>query len=294
MKIDGDNIGMSEKDIKFDNVVKVIYPPLLYFMITLLVEVIADIYLFIKQTKSINESGASLLSSYTFFENLNKNLENYTYIITFFGALIGVIVFGILFIRECSVLDEFRYAYLCKNVKGNDFLLAGLLGFFASTGLSRFVYVLPLDNIIGNYEEVSSDLLKGNLGIQIVSLAIFVPVAEELIYRGLVFLRMKKLVEVWSAALLTSIIFGVFHFNLLQGVYTFLLSMVLITVFLKYKSIIPSIIVHSIANLTAVLSEYFGISSKISSNIIIYLAVMILELALAVVVLNGIISKGEE
>lgn len=281
---------MSEKDIRFDNIVKALYPPFLYLIMMIAVEAGADIYLLIKQTDSVNASMGSFMSSYQFFENLDKRLENYTYIITLIAASMAVIVFGILFIRDCSVNQDFLTAYRWKNVKRKDFFLSVGIGFFSGTGLSRLVYLLPLDDVIGSYEKVSSQLLKGGIGIQLVSLGIVVPIAEELIYRGLVFLRMKKLMEVWTAAVFASVMFGLFHFNLLQGVYTFMLSMVLITVFLKYRSIIPCIIIHSMANITAVLSEYYQISEAVNTGMVMYLLVMLLELFLMGALLYDVIE----
>ncbi len=281
---------MSEKDIRFDNIVKALYPPFLYLIMMLAVEAGADIYLLIKQTDSVNASMGSFMSSYQFFENLDKRLENYTYIITLIAASMAVIVFGILFIRDCSVNQDFLTAYRWKNVKRKDFFLSVGIGFFSATGLSRLVYLLPLDDVIGSYEKVSSQLLKGGIGIQLVSLGIVVPIAEELIYRGLVFLRMKKIMEVWTAAVFASVMFGLFHFNLLQGVYTFMLSMVLITVFLKYRSIIPCIIIHSMANITAVLSEYYQISEAVNTGMVMYLLVMLLELFLMGALLYDVIE----
>lgn len=284
-------ITMSEKDKQFINVVKALYPPLLYFMICLFVEGIADLYLFIRQTKDVTGQGANFLSSYQFLDILQNNLEKYTYLITLTGAAIAVIVFGTIYIRECS-LTEMPVGAQVKFTDKKNVLWIVCLGFFGSTGLGRFVSLLPLDNIIGNYEMTSSSLLRGNLFIQILSLAVIVPLAEELIYRGLVFSRMRKLMDVKIAMVMTSVLFGIFHFNLLQGVYAFLLSILLICIYLRYQSVFACVIIHAVANLISVLSSYFGISEVLNRSLFLYFFVMAVELA-ASGILFLIIMSGE-
>ena len=138
---------MSEKDIRFDNVVKTLYPPLLYVMLQIIVEAGLDLYLFVKQTNSVNNTGGSFMSSYRFFEMLDNRLEQYSYRITLITALLAVAIFGILFIRDCSVNNDYLTAYRFKGATPKDWVLIAGTGLFAGTGLSRFVCLLPLENV---------------------------------------------------------------------------------------------------------------------------------------------------
>lgn len=283
---------MNEKDKQFLDVVKAIYPPLIYFIITMFVEGIADLYLFIKQTQNVTEQGGNFLSSYRFLDTLQDNMERYTYLITLIGAAIAVVLFGILYIRECSLTQNTVAKQIRFTDKKNVFLIVGL-GVFASTGLGRFVSLLPLDNVIGNYEMTSNSLLRGSLFIQILSLAVIVPLAEELIYRGLMFARMRKFMDNKTAMVAVSVLFGVFHFNLLQGVYACLLSILLVCVYLRYQSVFACVIVHSVANFTSVISSYFGISEFFNRNLFVYVIIMAVELVMAAVSFFFIMNMEE-
>lgn len=283
---------MNEKDKQFLDVVKAIYPPLIYFIITMFVEGMADLYLFIKQTQNVTEQGGNFLSSYRFLDTLQDNMERYTYLITLIGAAIAVVLFGILYIRECSLTENTVAKQIRFTDKKNVFLIVGL-GVFASTGLGRFVSLLPLDNVIGNYEMTSNSLLRGSLFIQILSLAVIVPLAEELIYRGLMFARMRKFMDDKTAMVAVSVLFGVFHFNLLQGVYACLLSILLVCVYLRCQSVFACVIVHSAANLTSVISSYFGISEFFNRNLFVYIIIMAVELVMAAVSFFFIMNMEE-
>ena len=50
-------------------------------------------------------------------------------------------------------------------------------------------------------------------------MGIAAPFAEEVIFRWLVFLRMRDNMRVITAALFSGLTFGIYHMNLLQGVY---------------------------------------------------------------------------
>jgi hypothetical protein len=285
---------MNEKDVRTINIIKALCPPFIYFFITMLVEVVVDIVLFVKQTKSITNKGmAVFLDSYSFMENIDANMDKYSYVITLLSAMVAIVVFGIWYYKISEEYEnngfksQFEYKELSKNL-----WQIVLLGIFGSLGLGRFVSLLPLDNIIGNYETTSKALMGGNLAIQIISLAIIVPIAEELIYRGLVFTGLAKVIGGKYAILLASIIFGIFHFNLLQGTYAFLLSLILVCVYMKYRTILAPIIIHSVANLVAVISNYYGISEFLNKNLFIYMIIMILELVVAV--LMFVLIFGDE
>lgn len=273
---------MSEKNKQSGSMLKVLSPPLLYYVITMFVEVVMDLYLYFKQMGVGRKSGTDFFSSYKFLDSLQNNLEQYAYLITLFGALIAVVIFGILYIRESSFADN-RIGRQFKSVNKKNILVMIGLGFFGGTGLGRFVFLLPIDNIIGSYEVTGSQLLNGNLFVQILSLAVIVPIAEELIYRGLVFLRLRKFMDAKKAMVIVSVMFGIFHLNLLQGVYAFLLSLLLVSVYIRYESIFLCIIIHSVANLASVLSNYFGISKMLNKNYFIYCFIMTAELTASAV-----------
>lgn len=275
---------MNKKDIKFDETIKVFYPPILYFMITVFVEVIAYVILFISRIRKINTNVSSFVASYSFIDELSKDVEKYSYLIVFISAFIGIFVFGYLYYKDCRIVKGFSVKEQFEFGNPKYIVIVVVFGFFASTGLSRFVSLLPLDDILGNYDTVSDSLLNGSLLLQIISVGIAVPIAEELIYRGLVFNRMKNSMDIKVAAVITSLLFGIFHFNLLQGVYAFLLSLLLIYCINFYNSIIPSIIIHSIANISAVLLSYFNVSDIFGNSIWVYILIMAVEFIIAALI----------
>lgn len=284
---------MNENDIRNINIIKALCPPFIYQFIMMAVQVIADMIIFMKHVKYVSDKGTvGYADSYSFMDIVNDNMNKYSYIIILISATIAVIVFGIWYYKVSEKYERSGFENQFEAGRLRKSWLIALLGLFAGVGLSRFVSLLPLDNIIGNYEDTSSTLMGGNLFVQILSLAIIVPIAEELIYRGLVFTGLTKVMEAKYAIFGASVLFGIFHFNLLQGTYAFLLSLILVCIYMKCRTILAPIIIHSVANLTAVISSYFGISEFFNKSLPLYIIIMLIELSVGVLLF--VLIFGEE
>ena len=75
------------------------------------------------------------------------------------------------------------------------------------------------------------------------------PVCEELIFRGLTLKYAKRAMPFWVANLLQALLFGVFHMNMIQGVYAFVVGIVLGFICEKSHSIYPSMLFHILFNI---------------------------------------------
>ena len=102
--------------------------------------------------------------------------------------------------------------------------------------------------------EINASLFQNvSLIIQFISLCAIGPACEELIFRGLVYRRVRDLLGVWWAVLLSAVCFGVYHQNLTQGVFAFFFGIVLATVYEHYGTIWAAIAAHAANNLYAVI-----------------------------------------
>ncbi len=92
---------------------------------------------------------------------------------------------------------------------------------------------------------------------QIICLGILAPVCEELVFRGLMFRRMRALTSFRYAAFYSSMVFAFIHGNMVQMLYAFLLGMVFSYMYEKYGSVKAPIVAHVTANiLSVILTEY--------------------------------------
>ena len=87
---------------------------------------------------------------------------------------------------------------------------------------------------------------------------IFGPIAEELVFRGMVFRTLRKGFPFAVAALLSGVCFGIYHMNWVQGVYASCLGVVLAFVYERTKSILGAILFHIFFNCSSYLLEQLG------------------------------------
>ena len=81
-----------------------------------------------------------------------------------------------------------------------------------------------------------------------VVLVIVAPVAEEVLFRGYLFGKLRKYAPVWVAVLVTSVVFAVVHFQWNVGVDVFALSIVLCVLRIITGSLWPAIFLHMAKN----------------------------------------------
>ena len=107
----------------------------------------------------------------------------------------------------------------------------------------------------GGIEAVTEMIFSGSLWATVISTVIMAPIMEELMIRGLSLNKLLSGSKKWTAIIVSSIVFGVIHMNLLQGLNAFVLGIVLALVYYKTRSLITCMLCHAANNLLSVVSE---------------------------------------
>lgn len=254
----------------FDKVVSVISPFLTYLCVSIFAQAIFTFYVMSTHIKNVGEN-AGYSDSMNFMENMNKIATENSLLVTFITIVILIPVYLYMY-------KKFR-GHLKFTGKTKGLYFTVILGVFASLGISKVMTILPIDGILGNYSELSKNMMKNNISLQIITLIILGPLMEELLFRGLIYGNLKLFTEKTIAAYVTSIIFGVYHFNLVQGMYTFVLGILLVYVFEKYETLIAPYLLHLAANAVAVLTNYLSISKFIADRWFLKFVFMVAEIA---------------
>lgn len=130
---------------------------------------------------------------------------------------------------------------------GFCFLAGGILNIVWSSVLT----LLRISEIFSNATQEA--LLASELALQVVGLGLLVPLAEELIFRGLIYNRMKQLLSVPLAVFFSALLFAVYHGNPIQMIFAFPMALALAVVYERGKSFIFPVLFHIGANLIAIL-----------------------------------------
>lgn len=116
------------------------------------------------------------------------------------------------------------------------------------------------------------------LVIQMLYVVLAGPIAEEVIYRGLI-LKLTRPFGNGIAVVFSSLIFGLMHSNFSQFINGFFIGLFLGSIAVRYNSIIPTILIHVLNNALSSLSDVANLlNSTLIENIYwtLYISMMLL------------------
>ena len=98
--------------------------------------------------------------------------------------------------------------------------------------------------------EALSEMLVGAPALwqQILVISFLVPVAEELLFRGIICGELRRVAPDWVVILGSALIFAIFHMNLIQGGYVIIAGLVLGAVYVWTESLALVIALHALYN----------------------------------------------
>ncbi|PEI91093.1 CPBP family intramembrane metalloprotease [Bacillus pseudomycoides] len=167
---------------------------------------------------------------------------------------------------QLLVLLLFIYKY--KPVK---ILLSSAFNFEALKKVSTYVYLvlffilnIVLNSLILTHlfpdattqqaSALNLDVLKQYQILLIIGFAIFTPIFEEIIFRGIILRFFSERFPFWIAAIGTSLIFGIAHtYSLGVMVATFLMGLLMAILCKRTNSILPAMLFHIMNNTLAFL-----------------------------------------
>jgi CAAX protease family protein len=242
----------------------------IYFAANILCGMIIGIFLSIKLT--IENHGSSNLDMQSAIQSvMNNNL----YLITALAGIVSIFIFFILFKdKEQSIKERCKFKMI--SFKNIIFIILITLGISAFS--SAFVY-LTADKF-ESYQKVAKTISANTTSpIALICMIIIIPFVEEFLFRGMIFNEFKKAMPLILSIILQALIFALFHGNILQGIYTFLLGVLCALVYIWCKSIIAPIILHMTYNFMGSLVTPLLLSYS-TNFVILYIVVGLLLMIL--------------
>ena len=190
--------------------------------------------------------------------------------------------------KETGFFKKFKRTSVFK------FLLIIPFGITIMFCANYFVSILQMfmpEFMIDSYVGTSEALTSGPFIIQVLATAVGAPIVEELMFRGVIYRRLRRMAGVIPSAIIVSLLFGVYHGNWIQAPYAFLLGLACVYVYERYKSIIAPMILHGTANFVAVLITFFAtISGESVVDQQITYSVQDLIVLIVFVIITGILT----
>jgi len=156
------------------------------------------------------------------------------------------------------------FIYKRKNnlsAKGVGLTVTSIKWIFISIFLGILVVIIGggLSNLFGNLiglqnsmsdsmNAVISDKVWLNIVNMKILIALMVPFAEELLFRGVIFRYLRQNKSFFISAIISAAIFSLIHFDIATIPFTLLLGFTCAFVYERSKSLLPPIIVHIAVN----------------------------------------------
>lgn len=147
------------------------------------------------------------------------------------------------------------------------------VGICLSISANMLINIGPMAEESQAFQNSAAILFSGPVILQFVFIGFVIPACEELIFRGLIFMRMRQYANVNAAILVQALIFALMHGNMLQGIYGFILGILLAYSFEKYGSLKAPILIHISSNLVSLVLAYtVGDTSLLSNDVFLAVA----------------------
>lgn len=181
------------------------------------------------------------------------------------SALGTIIMTGILFYRDRKLEQQ---AGICLPDKAPlskywTVFVFGIAGGIAATCLMAMAQIAFYDE---RYQQTAQIAYSAGLPVQIIGLGIIVPVAEELMFRGILHKRFRERQPFWYSAVCSALLFAFIHSSTTQLIYTFLLGILLSYLYEKFGSLRAPILLHILLNTGSVVFTQAGLFSWLAAD----------------------------
>lgn len=174
-----------------------------------------------------------------------------------FGSMLAAVIIFIYFIRKDKT---FLKPLGPKPSTAAGVLGWGIIGFFMvlfgqalAAGFEQLIGIEPGSENTALFIEIAR-----SVPVVIFSIIIFAPILEEILFRRILFGMLLPRTNFFIAALISSIMFGIIHFELTHIILYSVSGFIFAFIYYKTKRIAASILAHMLLNGFVVLVQFFA------------------------------------
>lgn len=147
-------------------------------------------------------------------------------------------------------------AYVC--------MVVGTLGM--AVGLNFLFELLGITNKSEAYSQTAELQYAAVLPLGLLLNGLIAPLVEEMVFRGIIYNRLKKYMTYIPAILVSALAFGIYHQNIVQGSYAFLMGCIIAYLYESFGHFYVPVAAHMLSNVSAYLLTMTGAFAVIKIN----------------------------
>ena len=159
--------------------------------------------------------------------------------------------------------------------KVTEYVVVAVFAAAAALALNLWMNMIKLTEASEGFKRAANAQYGVDFLVGLILYGIISPIAEEAVFRGVMYNRMKRCFGIGWALLISSLLFGCYHGNLVQAIYGTLLGIAMAYVYEKYESFVAPVLFHSVANISVYvmtyhnsLAEFTGVKGILAATIL--------------------------
>lgn len=173
------------------------------------------------------------------------------------SAAVTSIILGVLYRKNLFFINRNTEEESVKTLR-TEVLCAGILlcgaGISSSLLFNNLITLSGIKKMFTGYNRIANQLFSTPLWFRIIAMGVVISAAEELVFRGFIYGSLRNRCSFWTAAMISALLFGWYHGNLVQGIYGWAVALVLAYGYERYKNLLAPWLIHGSANLTSILA----------------------------------------
>ena len=280
----------SKKSMSIKNIIN-IFSPLFFAMLIQIIVVAGDIVaIFIKNMLSDKRTNANNTIEYILSKDYTQPMNMAA--LSFVQYATYILIFGIWYYKTKKPSIKEGFFSIIKPPVIIPLIIAGIAAQVLVDSILALIRPI-FETSFNEYDKLISNVTGASASwLMYLSIFLLAPIAEEILFRGLILSYGKKCMPIYVAVILQAFLFGLYHGNIIQGTYAFILGILLGYIASKTGTLFAGICFHVALNASITFVPAVLFESDLSC--IISGAISFIILVIGIVVMNYMYKKKED
>ncbi len=174
-----------------------------------------------------------------------------------FAAGAGV-VYGIAAKKALAEAAEDMFLLHLKREPRQNCVLMAAAAAGMALGLNILAELVSAAEVSDAYSVVARQQQSASLAVGVLCYGVVAPVAEELLFRGIIYGYLRRMVRLILAVGISSALFGFYHGNIVQGVYAFVMGCLIAYAYEYFGDFRAAVGIHMGVNILVYILSHVG------------------------------------
>ena len=154
--------------------------------------------------------------------------------------------------------DDMHLTHLKPESRKNYWIL-GIATIALSFGVTMLMNLSGFGDDAGSFQKIASNLGQASLWTSLFTYGLIIPIAEEMLFRGIAFGYARKFFDVRTAIIGSAILFGAYCGNMEQALFLTVMGYFVAYAYEYFGSFLVPVLMHVGMNMVLLLAEYAGL-----------------------------------